>query len=256
MVIQRKSKGQSIRRLLAIICFLVLAVTLAVWGGRIAFQDAQDIPVIRAEMGNYKIKPENAEGKVVPYAENELYETINQDEKRELISIAPETNWEDDLETLTETTSEEDGFDEFDLIQQTAQNTEDDQQMATPPAVEPEEQTSTPDQGEEPALQQADVIREEDASIPEQILESIIQSQTYQIQLGALPSEQNVKDEWTRLQNKFPSDLSALTLEVQSTGSNANLFRLRAGPLSSYGEASELCTRLMEKGQDCLVVTK
>ncbi len=74
-----------------------------------------------------------------------------------------------------------------------------------------------------------------------------------QIQLGALPSQDQVHQRWAALQRNNPDLLGALRLEIQpvTTGAGQQLFRLRAGPLADFNSARNLCAALQARGVDC-----
>lgn len=247
----RKSQTGLLRRIAAVSCVLLVAIAAATWGGRMLLQSPEDIPVIYAEVAPYKLRPEDPGGKTVPYTENELYATINPDEKREIISLRSPDNWQDDL-AVAISGHNEGALDEVakdvDLIEQAAQEEEELEALGNietgdiPPQEKPVQEVQT-------GVSQTD-------SVPEEILQSLIESQTYYIQLGALSSEDLVHQEWSRLRTKFSQDLDNLTLNIQRASAQSSWYRLRAGALASYGEASELCARLISKGQDCLVVTQ
>lgn len=74
-----------------------------------------------------------------------------------------------------------------------------------------------------------------------------------QIQLGALPSPDQVQQRWAMLQRSNPDLLGSLRLDIQpvTTGAGQQLFRLRAGPLADQGSARNLCAALQARGVDC-----
>ncbi len=74
-----------------------------------------------------------------------------------------------------------------------------------------------------------------------------------QIQLGALPSPDQVQQRWASLQRSNPDLLGSLRLDIQpvTTGAGQQLFRLRAGPLADQNSARNLCAALQARGVDC-----
>lgn len=251
------SKSGTGKRIFSIALVLIVFVLSGIWAARLILQEPTDVPIIRAELGGYKTKPVDASGRSIPYKENELYETINPDENREVVRLnQQDANWEDDIDMLTspEMTVSVEPVEDIDLIEQAARDKEEDAEIEAAKRDLQENEKQQQNTDNTPNIK-AD-LTENSNTVPEQILQSLIQSQVYQIQLGALPSESQVKQEWNRIRKKFTRDLGSLSLEIQATGNGTGLHRLRAGPLSSYGEAAELCARLVEQKQDCLVVTQ
>lgn len=76
-----------------------------------------------------------------------------------------------------------------------------------------------------------------------------------QIQIGALPSPDQVHQRWFALQQRNPDLLGGLQLDIQpvTTGAGQQLFRLRAGPLADQRAARSLCAALQARGVDCFV---
>lgn len=75
------------------------------------------------------------------------------------------------------------------------------------------------------------------------------------IQLASLKSEEAASAEWRRLQRRFPDLLGGLeaTLLRAQLSDQSVFYRLQAGPVASRAAAEELCTRLREQKQQCLV---
>ena len=76
------------------------------------------------------------------------------------------------------------------------------------------------------------------------------------IQLGAFRSEAEAKKEWKKLQGKFKTSLSPLSMVVQKVElpDKGTMYRLQAGPLKSRDDGRTLCKRLVDAGQGCFVV--
>ena len=224
------------RKALAVVVFLGVTICVGMWGLNLTLQDPQDTPVIRADGGPYKQRPADPRGIDVPYQDSELYETINPEEKREVITLAPDQGSQDGDIWTEEPSPWAAAATDLDTVE-----------VNEVPTVAPVTESAPAPAVQEPV--------QEIASVPEQILQSLKKRQPYQVQLGALPSEQQVREEWTRMRRAYGEHLSGLTLEVQPAG-NTGLFRLRAGSFASYGEASDVCLRLARYKQDCIVVTQ
>jgi len=76
-----------------------------------------------------------------------------------------------------------------------------------------------------------------------------------QVQLGAMPSADQVRMRWQQLRAQHPDLLGRMGLQVQGvrTAQGQNLFRLRAGPLRDSRQAAQLCDQLRVRGVECFV---
>lgn len=77
----------------------------------------------------------------------------------------------------------------------------------------------------------------------------------YRIQLGAFSGgEKQAMGEWRRLQGAYPQLLSGLSASVKLATTNAgHLYRLQAGA-TNEARARDICARLKDEGQACVVV--
>lgn len=81
------------------------------------------------------------------------------------------------------------------------------------------------------------------------------QSGNYLIQFGAVRSESGAKQEWSKLQNKLPSLLGDLSLNIEKAdlGSKGVYYRIQSSRLSK-DDASSVCSQVKaSKASDCLV---
>jgi hypothetical protein len=78
------------------------------------------------------------------------------------------------------------------------------------------------------------------------------------VQLAAGKSEAAVQKEWAVLQKAHPQLLGGLNLMVERVdkGEAGIFYRLQVGPLADKKAASQLCSGLKQKGQDCIVIAK
>ncbi len=79
-----------------------------------------------------------------------------------------------------------------------------------------------------------------------------------QVQLGAMPSPDQVRGRWRELQSQHSDLLGRLGLQVLPvrTAQGAELHRLRVGPLPTTQSAAQLCAQLRGRGVDCFVPTR
>ena len=82
---------------------------------------------------------------------------------------------------------------------------------------------------------------------------SLSRTASARIQLGAFSTEARARNEWQRLQSRFPS-LAPLSSDTSAVKVSAgHLFRLQAG-VQSTEQAREICATLRTAGQACIVV--
>lgn len=83
-------------------------------------------------------------------------------------------------------------------------------------------------------------------------------SGTHLVQVGAVGSDQEAAQMWSRLQARHGDYLSgkSMDVEVADLGARGVFHRVRIGPFSSNDEARTYCEGLKSRGQDCLVRAK
>jgi hypothetical protein len=79
---------------------------------------------------------------------------------------------------------------------------------------------------------------------------------SYRVQLVAVKSEGAAKTAWASFQKKYPDLLKSLALRVEKIdlGGNGVFYRVQAGPLANRTAAADLCSKLGQRGQSCMVV--
>lgn len=91
-----------------------------------------------------------------------------------------------------------------------------------------------------------------------QTLESMVAalSGDYLIQIAALRSEEAAQGEWDRVSTRYQSLLGAYrpTIVRADLGERGIFYRLRAGPLATRSDAETLCAALAAENVGCLVV--
>jgi cell division septation protein DedD len=78
----------------------------------------------------------------------------------------------------------------------------------------------------------------------------------FRIQLAALKSEAAADAAWAKLQGKYPDLLGDLKPTIQriDLGASGIFYRVQGGPLEGRSAAQNLCGKLNQRGQQCLVV--
>lgn len=77
----------------------------------------------------------------------------------------------------------------------------------------------------------------------------------WRVQLASLSKQSDAEAAWARLQKRNPDLLGKLRLEVQTAQlAKGTYYRVQAGPLADRAAAASLCGSLKSRKQDCLVV--
>jgi cell division septation protein DedD len=78
----------------------------------------------------------------------------------------------------------------------------------------------------------------------------------YRVQLAAVKSADAAKAAWTKISKANADALKGLSLKVVKVdrGSDGALYRVQGGPLADRAAADSVCSRLKQKGQACMVV--
>lgn len=73
--------------------------------------------------------------------------------------------------------------------------------------------------------------------------------------MSAVKSEAAAQKEWARIQKANPDLLGGLTLHVERFNKTASevYYRIQAGPLQDKASAKQLCAKLKQKNQACIV---
>ncbi len=86
--------------------------------------------------------------------------------------------------------------------------------------------------------------------------EGVIEN-SYLIQLGALPSEESARREWTRILRRHADLIGTqfpIIFPVELNSQLGTVFRLRTGPIDEIQSARSLCRKFRSHGQDCFVI--
>lgn len=81
----------------------------------------------------------------------------------------------------------------------------------------------------------------------------------YRVQISSLPSETAIRKSWASIKGKHKDLLGNLPLIVERTllsAGRGTYYRMQVGPLSSKSQAATLCTRLKQRKLSCLVVRR
>jgi cytoskeletal protein RodZ len=281
--LQRISRrGRTLPALLVLVAIGAF-VAIVWWAYRTANQtDAPtELPVVEAEPGEEKVRPESEGGLDVPNQDKLIYEQLGQGEQTaevERLLPPPEEPIEPpappapsesapDTAALTpppppqevpeavegEAPAGEAAVPPAETEAVPAAGGEADTAEAQPPVVPAPEPAveAAPEPAAEPATEAAPA-----APAPEEPAAQVAAAGAFRIQLASVKSEADAQKEWTRLQKTHADLLGALTPTIQRAdlGAQGIFYRIQGGPLANREAAASLCEQLKAKNQACLVV--
>lgn len=256
----------------AVIGFFVMVWFAYQWGLERGYRE--EVPVIRAEAGPVKVKPDNPGGLVVP---NQDKLVLNQGAGApepagvERLLSAPETPQPvPQPETVpalaaadAEGTANEPAL-RLQSVESAAPSaaagrtaeTQAAAEPTPPPEVAPaaggtgladasggESTTATPDVGGGGA-----------AAAPAKLQLAAVEDGDFVIQLASVTSDEAAKTEWARLRKSFPDLLGDMNLAVQrATVKGTEYHRVQTGPFPSRATALDMCAQLKAQNQPCIV---
>lgn len=225
------------------------------------------VPIIRAESDEYKVRPEDKGGMIIPNKDSTIFETMSSDAQSESGS---EKKVESLLEDSEQPLKKEDVFVE-DKPAVSAEKTNDD---SVPPSSAPssseltsvKEDTVEKDSAKDQKTDVIDVLKAEagtkDMSASKQSIAKKEEKTSAKqetkgsvyIQLAAVKSEGDAKTKWDKLKSSYPS-LNSLSLKVEKAdlGAKGIFYRVQAGPTSA-ANAATLCTKIKAAKGDCLII--
>lgn len=261
----------------ALISLAILAIVV-IWSYRLGVRDANDIPVIRAEIEATKIKPEQPGGIEIAHQEREVYTIVDGSSattesgfapSEEVLTaedapVSPAPAPRPEVTKPVETTPSPDPVAEAPATPEPKPETASGETTEETPVAT--EETETPEPVEEAALTAAPkvapvALRRPSRAAPQQQEASLLAepraaalASRIQIQLGAFNSEEIAGEQWADLKNRNGDLLSGRARVVTPVVSGGRrLYRLRAGPFKDVDEASTLCRALKARGEDCIV---
>jgi len=273
---------------IAVIGFFVMVWFAYQWGLERGYRE--EVPVIRADAGPVKVKPDNPGGLVVP---NQDKLVLNQGAGGpetpgvERLLSAPETPQPvpQTEETQTEASAEaEVAASEPSLRLPSVETTAPSEatggvsgQSADAPAdatTEASAETtaqataeSTPPQDVSPSAgggtaadasggesAAPDVGGSGGAAAPAKLQLAAVEDGDFVIQLASVTSDEAAKREWARLRKSFPDLLGDMNLAVQrATVKGTEYHRVQTGPFPSRATALDMCAQLKAQNQPCIV---
>lgn len=250
------------------------------------------VPVIRADVGEIKHKPDQPGGLEVPHQDKLVFNRLapgQADEPIERLLPLPEapialpvseTSQPPAVKSVGPTTVSPDteiataltplliepapvkklppapAFDPAEIIANTPPSSgaplETQNDLATPTPPSPPAAVEKPQPPAEVAAKAPDPAPE---PRPVETQPVIPPEAAWGIQLVSLSNQKDAETVWARLQKANSDVLGGLTLRVQTAKLKKGIFyRVQAGPLADRAAASSLCGTLKSRKQDCLVV--
>lgn len=245
------------------VLLVVALIAWAVWPNGNKTSD-ENVPIVRAESGDYKVEPDDKGGMIIPNKDSTIFETMDHDAQ-------PEKKVESLLEDSEQPMKKEEAFVEGDAAIPEEKQDEpiavragegdkvvEDVKPVTKPDVKAAEVTPVVKEVAKEVVKAPakkiniiDALKEEAGTKkPEPI--KAAKGNIY-IQLASVKSEADAKSKWTTLKSKY-SSLSSLSLKVQKAdlGAKGTFYRVQAGP-TSVDNATSICGKIKAAKGDCII---
>jgi hypothetical protein len=205
----------------------------------------KEIPLLTAEDGPTKIKPEKADGAIVPHMDKMVYESLKPgNDISRLVAIMPEpeqpiniaaTNHKDPIE---------------DIIGEILSPTKEEKVITTPESFEIIEKAP------QASVKALTIIPVEKHSLQPKSTQQAKPLSAYKMQLVSVRTEAIALKEWERLKKMHNKSLGGLQYSLQkiSTPGHGVFYRLLAGKFTTFGQAKAACKKLISAQQSCIVV--
>ncbi len=207
----------------------------------------EELPVIRAEAGPSKIRPESPGGLEVPYQETLALNDVQPDPAKpqvERLLPPPETPL-----PLPKTTAP------VETPPPSTAETVPEPATSTAPAAPETTVKSVPPVPEPPKAEPAAPAAPTQTTATQT---AAAPSDGFVLQLASLKAKERAPAEWSRLQKSYPTLLGSrqlLVLPVDLAG-RGTFYRVQAGYFPDRAAAEAVCKQLKAKSQDCLVTKR
>jgi len=233
-----------IGRGVAALVSLALVVGLGMWVWRIGTQDVTQVPVILAQNGPMRVQPEDPGGTQAPHQGLEVNDVVAGGDTpliRDEVTLAPAPMDPGEPEVETDTPEEQ-------------------EEPATEDVAAAAGSRLSPATSLNPRARPDDlstVLTEAPPAQPVEIEDNAIPQGAHMIQLGAFDSEQVALLQWAGLIDAQPDLLEGKQRYIeQTTSGGRTLFRLRAVGYGSATETRAACAALAARGLQCIPVQK
>ena len=271
---------------------LIAGVSWIVWGNYLADPDPNEIPLVKAEDGPFKIRPMTPGGMPIPNRDKTVYDTFEKKisqpgaetllpEPEQLLPMPQSSVSNSAKRDLNKSSLSnkvvENLLNNADLLKKrTAPKFEDNEKLTelrvpiTPKSLPSKEKSLK--SGSEKIIINAGIGEESNRLIltnptlqkPENNKENVeigsslpnFPKNSFQVQLAAVRNKLAAQNEWKRLKTRQSDLLAKLESNIirADLGAKGIYFRLRAGPLIDKGSAAKLCRALRKVKVNCLVI--
>lgn len=236
----------------------------------------QEVPLIKAEAGPMKVRPDNAAQPEVPHQDKLVYSRVNPAEQGAGVEkLLPPTEEPIDMAEQTSELPTNDGFPNPKLAMEDKSNfrTDPDENKLevaenTAPAIEAEKMELTQATVPEPVKETTVTAQQiAEAAVEEKVEKPVIQETKkaktlqsgYRVQLAAMKSQDQAKKEWGRLQGEFKTALTGLQpnyTKVDLGAKKGIFYRVQAGDFANKTEAQNVCSKLKSQNPNagCMIV--
>ncbi len=241
----------------------------------------QPIPLIKAEGGPMKVRPDNASQPEVPHQDKLVYGRVNPAEQGKGVErLLPPTEEPMDMPEpqAVQTTASDEGFPNPKASMENVSQFRTEPLDKTAPAIESEKLTLTsevekhtdvsieqvsgtktpPKQEPEPQMAEEQTPAVVVEPKPQPVQSKTLQS-GYRVQLASMKSQEQAKQEWQRLQGEHKGVLNQLSANFTRVDLGANkgiFYRVQAGDFANKEEAQNVCNKLKSQNSNagCLIV--
>ena len=224
---------------------LIFCVTIFSWYYyEYKYLPFQPIPLLKADEGPTRIKPEGTDGILIPNTDKMVYDNFTpfRTEALKSVSIMPEPEQPMQIAKKEEQDVIEDIIGKILSAEETPQ----------PASVE----TQVASQTSSAKTLNIVSIQKQDSSNTQHVASSKNGKNCYRIQLVSVRTAENAEVEWERLKKMHYKTLGRLPHFVQKmTLENGIFYRLLAGEFTSFGQAKIICKKLIRLQQNCLVTS-
>jgi cell division septation protein DedD len=238
------------------------------WGADLMRPAGDEIPVVRAADGPFKVRPDNPGGAEIRDRDKQVYELLEPGKKgaerpaettlrpRPEAPLPPPVAAQPMTPEAAAAASEE-GSPQM-VEGPGSEEDEDETAMAPVEAAPPTVGSPPPErviaaQRPVPPPAPPAVKSETTAAVP---AATEIPARAFKIQLGAVRSEAAARSEWSRLQKQHQPVLGRLALNVERAdlGTKGVYFRIQAGPFADRAAADAACQELTKQKVPCLPI--
>lgn len=254
------------------VLLVVALIAWAVWPSGNKTSD-ENVPIVRAESGDYKVEPDDKGGMIIPNKDSTIFETMDHDAQPEkkVESLLEDSEQpmkkEEAFVDGTATAPEEKQDEPMTVRAGESDKVVEDVKPAAPVEVakeeaKPEVKPVVKDVPKEVAKEVAktpapkkvniiDALKEETGTKKAETAKAA-KGNVY-IQLAAVKSEADAKAKWAKLKSSY-SALSSLSLKIQKAdlGAKGIFYRVQAGPTSA-DNATSICAKIKAAKGACLI---